>query len=139
MTSKQIGLVKETWLGVAAISDQAAAIFYAKLFELDPELRPLFQQADMQEQGKKLMQMIGVAVANLHKLDEVAPAVADLGRRHVDYGVKDADYDTVGHALLWTLGQGLGDAFTPDVERAWGETYGTLASVMKTAAAQAAA
>jgi hemoglobin-like flavoprotein len=89
----------------------------------------------MNEQGRNLMAMIGTAVANLGQLETIVPAVQDLGRRHAAYGVKPADYDTVGAALLWTLGQGLGDAFTPPVEAAWIEAYTVLATVMKDAAA----
>jgi len=136
MTPKQIEYVQETWAKVVPISEQAAELFYGRLFELDPELRALFK-TDMNEQGKKLMQMIGTAVAQLDKLGEVVPAVQALGKRHVGYGVQDAHYDTVGQALLWTLGQGLGDAFTEDVAAAWTKVYTTLATVMKEAAAEA--
>ena len=125
---------KVTWDQVKAISDTAAALFYGKLFELDPNLKPLFAHADMKEQGKKLMQMIGVAVSGLDALDKLIPAVEDLGRRHVGYGVEEAHYDTVGAALLATLKEGLGESFTPQTEEAWGITYNTLATVMKSAA-----
>ena len=135
MTPEQIQLVKTTWISVEKISEVAAELFYGKLFELDPELKSLFK-GDMQEQGKKLMQMIGVAVANLHQLDQVLVPVQQLGERHVDYKVKDEDYDTVAAALLWTLEKGLGDAWTDDAKDAWSETYVTLASVMKKAAAE---
>ena len=136
MTPEEIGYVKDTWKSVEQISDTAAELFYGRLFELDPSLRPLFT-SDMAEQGKKLMQMIGVAVANLHQLDEVLEPVQALGKRHVDYKVTADHYDTVGEALLWTLEQGLGDAFTEPVKGAWSKTYATLATVMKEAAAQA--
>ncbi len=89
----------------------------------------------MTEQGRKLMAMIGTVVANLGKLDTIVPAVQDLGRRHATYGVQPQHYDTVASALLWTLGQGLGDAFTQPVEVAWTEAYTILANVMKDAAA----
>ena len=134
MTPQQVELVKTTWAKVEPISEQAAELFYGKLFELDPALKALFPN-DMKEQGKKLMQMIGVAVANLHQLDQVLEPVKALGERHVDYQVKDEDYDTVAKALLWTLETGLGEAWTDDAESAWTETYVTLASVMKDAAA----
>lgn len=137
MTPQQIELVQTTWAKVMPISDTAAELFYGRLFELDPTLKPLFK-TDIKEQGKKLMQMISVAVNGLTKLEEIVPAVQDLGRRHVGYGVKDEHYDTVGAALLWTLEKGLEDAFTPDVKTAWTETYVTLATVMKEAAAEAA-
>jgi hemoglobin-like flavoprotein len=134
MTPEQIELVKSTWASVEQISDTAAELFYGKLFELDPKLKELFK-GDMTEQGKKLMQMIGVAVANLHQLGEVLVPVQELGKRHVGYNVKDEDYDTVAQALLWTLEQGLKDAWNEDVKAAWTETYVTLANVMKEAAA----
>lgn len=91
----------------------------------------------MAEQGKKLMQTIDVAVAGLDHLDRILPAVEDLGRRHVGYGVKEEHYDTVGAALPWTLDRGVGEDFTPEVEEAWARTYGMLAGVMKEAAARA--
>ncbi len=133
MTPQQVELVKQSWSKVAPISDKAAELFYGKLFELDPALKPLFK-GDMAAQGRKLMAMINTAVVNLDRLDEIVPAVQDLGRRHVGYGVKDAHYDTVASALLWTLGAGLGDAFTADVKTAWTEAYGILAGAMKAAA-----
>ncbi len=135
MTPEQIEMVTTTWDSVAKISDTAAELFYGKLFELDPKLKELFK-GDMTEQGKKLMQMIGVAVANLHQLDQVLEPVKALGERHVDYKVEDKDYDTVAEALLWTLEKGLGDAWNDDVKAAWTETYVTLATVMKQAAAE---
>ena len=138
MTPEQAILVKSSWAKVLPISDKAAELFYGKLFELDPELKPLFK-GDMTEQGKKLMKMINTAVNGLDRLEEIVPAVQNLGVRHIGYGVKDKDYDTVGAALLWTLEQGLGDAFTEDVKHSWATVYGILASTMKTAAAEAAA
>ncbi len=137
MTPEQIALVKSTWEMVVPISDKAAELFYGKLFELNPDLESMFS-GDMSEQGKKLMRMIGTAVNGLDRLDDIVPAVQQLGVRHIEYGVKDADYDTVGAALLWTLEQGLGEAFTNDVNTAWATVYGLLAGTMKSAAAQAA-
>jgi len=116
------------------IAPSAAALFYDRLFVLDPTLKPLFK-GDMAEQGRKLMEMIGTAVANLDRLETIFPAVQDLGRRHATYRVRPAHYDTVAAALLWTLGQGLGEAFTPAVEAAWTQAYTVLATVMKDAAA----
>ena len=134
MTPAQIELVKSTWASVEPISETAAELFYGRLFELDPKLKSLFS-TDMKEQGKKLMQMIGVAVANLHQLEEVLEPVQELGKRHLDYKVEEKDYDTVGEALLWTLERGLGEAWNDEVKEAWAETYTTLATVMKDAAA----
>jgi hemoglobin-like flavoprotein len=109
-------------------------MFYDRLFMLNPALRPLFK-GDMPEQGRKLMAMIGTAVANLHRLDDIVPAVRDLGRRHGGYGVQSDDYDTVATALLWTLEQGLGADFTPATRDAWTTCYVVLAGEMKAAAA----
>jgi hemoglobin-like flavoprotein len=138
MTPEQVKLVQESFEKVKPISDAAAEMFYAKLFELDPELKPLFSSSDMKAQGNKLMTMIGIAVAGLSNLESIVSAVEDLGKRHVGYGVLDSHYDTVGAALLWTLEQGLGDDFTPEVKEAWATVYGILANTMKTAAAKAA-
>jgi hemoglobin-like flavoprotein len=137
ISPEQITLVRDSWNRVLPIADQAAIVFYGKLFELDPSLQPMFK-GDMTEQGKKLMRMIGIAVDNLDRLDEVVPAVQELGVKHLEYGVKNSQYDTVGEALLWTLGRGLGDAFTTEVMCAWMDVYGLLAGTMKDAAREAA-
>lgn len=138
MTPKQVGLIKVTWDKVFPIADKAAELFYDKLFELDPSLKPLFK-GDMEEQGKKLMMTINTVVTSLENLDDLVPAVQDLGIRHAGYGVEDEHYDTVAAALLWTLGQGLGDEFTDEVKEAWTEAYIVLATIMKEAAATVAA
>lgn len=132
MKPEQITAVQESWREVESISDQAAALFYERLFTLDPSLQSLFQ-GDMVAQGKKLMSMIGVAVRGLSRLDSIVPAVEQLGVRHAGYGVKEEDYDTVAAALLWTLGQGLGAHFTDELKQAWTEAYTLLASTMKAA------
>ena len=138
MTPTQIKLVQDSFEQVVPIAEQAAAMFYERLFDIDPELRSLFK-TDLSDQGRKLMAMIRAAVNGLNNLDEIVPAVQALGRRHVEYGVVPADYDSVGEALLWTLEQGLGAAFTPEVKEAWTQTYELLAGAMKDAAAQVAA
>lgn len=134
MTPESKRLVKESWEKVAPISEVAAALFYGRLFELDPTLRHLFHR-DMAEQGRKLMQTLSIVARGLDRLDELVPAVEALGRRHGAYGVRDEHYATVRAALLWTLERGLGAAFTPAVREAWTEAYALLATVMKRAAA----
>ncbi len=138
MTPRQIELVQTTWEKCVPIAEQAAALFYGKLFELDPNLKPLFT-SDIKEQGKKLMTMITMAVRGLNDLSRLVPAVEDMGRRHVGYGVKDEHYATVGAALLWTLEQGLGGDFTPEVKEAWTEVYTVLATTMQKGASPAVA
>jgi hemoglobin-like flavoprotein len=137
MTPHQIQLVQTSWEKCVPIADQAAALFYGKLFELDPAVKPLFT-SDIKEQGKKLMTMITVAVRGLRDLEKLVPAVRDLGKRHIAYGVQNQHYATVGSALLWTLGQGLGEEFTPEVKEAWATVYGVLAATMQEGAAAAA-
>jgi hemoglobin-like flavoprotein len=134
MTNEQIKLVQDSFRQVAPIAETAAQLFYARLFELDPDLELLFK-GNLSEQGRKLMQMLGVAVNSLDRMDQLLPVVRSLGARHVSYGVRDKDYDTVGQALLWTLRKGLGEAFTPDVEAAWSNVYTALASAMQSGSA----
>jgi hemoglobin-like flavoprotein len=133
MDKQTVLLVQSTWLKVAPIAPQAAELFYQNLFNADPSVKPLFK-GNMEEQGKKLMQMIGAAVNKLNDLDTLVPILQGLAKRHVGYGVKEAHYDTVGAALLKTLEQGLGKSFTPDVKEAWAAVYGVMANVMISAA-----
>src|SRR5882672_4744802 len=114
MTLNEKNLVQGTFAQVAPIADAAAELFYGRLFEIDPTLKPMFR-GDMKEQGRKLMQMLAVAVKGLARLHEILPAVREMGRRHAAYGVRDEHYDTVATALLWTLERALGDGFTPEV------------------------
>lgn len=129
MTPEKIAMVQASFKKVAPIAGTAADIFYDKLFEIAPQVRPLFPE-DMSDQKMKLMQMLGVAVNGLTNLDSILPAVQDLGRRHSGYNVTEEHYAYVGEALLYALGQGLGEEFTEELKGAWAETYGTLASVM---------
>lgn len=133
MTPSQIRAVRDTWACVlparAAVADQ----FYARLFELAPEVRPLFRR-DIHAQGAMLMATLAGVVDHLDRLDRVLPSAEALARRHVGYGVRAEHYDVVGTALLWTLEQGLGARFTAEVRAAWAAAYGALAGAMKRAA-----
>jgi hemoglobin-like flavoprotein len=130
ISPRQISLVQQTWQQVLPIRDKAAALFYGRLFELDPSAKSLFK-GDLVQQGRRLMDMIDVAVRGLTKLDSLVPALRQMGERHVAYGVKPGHYDTVGAALLWTLGKGLGDGFTVEVKGAWAAVYGVLTATMQ--------
>lgn len=136
MTPDQRMHIQESWKQVAPIADTASAMFYERLFEIDPELRRLFAATDMTMQRRKLIEAIAGVVGGLDRLDDIVPEIAALGRRHGTYGVTDAHYDTVGAALLWTLEQGLGDAWTPAVEAAWVTAYTTIVQIMRAAAAE---
>ena len=139
MTPNQQQLIRDTWAQVTPIADEAARLFYERLFELDPALRRLFARTDMPAQRRNLVQTLTVVVKSIDKLETLVPAVEALGRRHAGYGVRPRHYATVGQALLDTLALGLGDSFTPDARDAWAEAYGLLADVMISAAeAQAA-
>lgn len=133
MTPEQLSLIQTSWAKVVPIQESAATLFYNKLFELDPAVKPLFK-GDMREQGRKLMMSLNVVVNGITNLDGLVPNIQELGRRHVAYGVEPKHYDTVGAAILWTLEQGLGAEFTPATKEAWTAAYTTLANVMKEAA-----
>jgi len=130
--------VQDSFEAVKPIADEAARLFYGRLFEIAPEVKPLFS-GNMEEQGVKLMKTLAIAVAGLNDLDALVPVLQKLGKNHVAYGVKAEHYPKVGEALLWTLEQGLGDAFTPEVKASWVGVYGILADTMMSGAyAQAA-
>lgn len=129
MSPEQIAIVQDNFNAVEPIADKAAELFYGKLFEIAPEVKPMFK-GDMTEQGAKLMRMIGIAVRGLNDLDSIVPAVQKLGQNHVAYGVKEEHFSAVGSALLWTLEQGLGDAWSDQAKEAWTVVYGVLSSTM---------
>ena len=137
MTPDQIRLVQESFRLVLPIRDQAAALFYGKLFELDPGTRGLFAATDLKSQGGKLMAAIGMVVGALNAPEAMLGKVKELARRHVGYGVEEAHYATVGAALIWTLEAGLGAAFTADLRAAWTAAYTLLSGVMIEAAREA--
>jgi nitric oxide dioxygenase len=129
MNPTQIKLVQDSFAKVAPISEQAAVLFYDRLFEVAPSVRAMFPD-DMSGQRKKLMATLAVVVNGLTNLEAVLPAASALAKRHVSYGAKAEHYPVVGAALLWTLEKGLGDAWTPEVSDAWIAAYGTLSGYM---------
>ena len=133
MTNEQQQLIKSSFREVERLGVIVALCFYQRLFELDPSLRALFH-TDIEEQSKKLLQALKMVSDGIHRLPEVLPAIESLGRRHVRYGVKDKDYETVGQALLWTLEESLGADFTGEVRVAWAAAFDLVAAAMKRAA-----
>lgn len=129
MTPDEVTAIKHSFAKVVAIADQAATLFYGKLFEIAPAVKPLFRH-DMTEQGRKLIATLAFVVHGLDNLQSIMPAVSSLAKRHVDYGVKAADYEPVGAALLWTLEQGLGAQWTPELAAAWTNAYKVLSEFM---------
>ena len=129
MTPDQVRLVQQSFSKVAPIADQAAMIFYDRLFEVAPTVKALFP-ADLTEQRKKLMAMLAAVVNGLSNIESILPGASALATRHVTYGAKAEHYPVVGGALLWTLQKGLGEAWTPEVAAAWTAAYGTLSTYM---------
>lgn len=136
MTPEQIEIVKANFIQIAPLADEVAAEFYERLFQLDPALRPLFQE-DLTEQKKKLMMMLKFAVGTLDRMEVFEPALAELGRKHVAYGVKETHYETVGAALILTLREMLGVNLTERLEAAWIVAYQRIAGIMQRAAYKA--
>ncbi|MGB5737508.1 MAG: globin family protein [Thiohalocapsa sp.] len=130
MNAEEIALVRTSWADMASISDQAADMFYGRLFEAYPEVRPLFK-GELDEQGEKLMRMIGKAVDALDDLEPLDRVIKMMGARHSGYGVDDGDYEKLADALFWTLEKQLGDAFTPATRAAWVSVYDDLATMMR--------
>jgi hemoglobin-like flavoprotein len=139
VTPERERLVRDSWEQFEPMALPFARIFYDHLFELDPETQRLFASTDMEAQGRKFWQMLAEIVRVLDEPDQLVSEVAALGRRHVGYRVTDGQYEIVGAALLWTLEQALGPAFTPEVRDAWSEAYLVLATVMRRAAARTSA
>jgi nitric oxide dioxygenase len=129
MTPDQVRLVQQSFSKVAPISDQAAKLFYDRLFEIAPQVKAMFP-ADLAEQHRKLMATLAVVVNGLGDLGSILPAASALAKRHVGYGARAEHYPVVGAALLWTLEKGLGDGWTPDVANAWTAAYSTLSGFM---------
>ena len=138
LTEDQKNLVRESFSRAERMADVVGLIFYKRLFELDAKLRPLFQH-NIQEQSKKLMATLKMVVEGLDYSHELLSSIRSLGRRHIQYGVKEQHYDTVGAALLWALEKALGPDFSPEARSAWLTVYTWLATTMKEAAAEAQA
>jgi len=130
MTVKETELVRRSFTQISLVAEAAGSSFYRRLFELDPALRALFK-GDLQEQARKLMHVLGLAVGWLDQPEMLVPAIEALGRRHAVYGVKSEHYRTVGQALILTLNDALGDAFTAEVRDAWIAVYELISSAMQ--------
>ncbi|MCU0647613.1 MAG: globin domain-containing protein [Gemmatimonadaceae bacterium] len=139
LTDLQRQLIRESWARITPRAAPVAAAFYDRLFQLSPEVQPLFAHADMTQQQAKLVQALALVVAHIDRFDAISGAVAELGRRHAGYGVRTEHYDLVGRALLETLAEGLGDDFTPALRDAWAAAFGAVAQTMQDGAAVRAA
>ncbi len=129
ITARQAALIHDSFAEIAPESDLIAAIFYDRLFEIAPQMRPYFRD-DMTEQRVKFMATLSMLLNSLSNLDIVLPAAGKLARRHVNYGVMPEHYPIVGQALLWTIQRTLGLKWTSDIAGAWTEAYGMLSGHM---------
>ena len=129
MTPDHVKSIQDSFAKVRPIANTAAALFYNRLFEIAPEVRPLFR-GDMTEQGRKLMKVLTIVVNGLGNLDSILPAASALAKSHVAYGVRPIHYTPVGEALLWALERSLGSEWTPDLQSAWSAAYATLSNFM---------
>ena len=129
MNSDQVSLIQHSFAKIRPIAQEAAALFYGRLFEIAPDVRPLFH-GDMAEQGRKLMATLAVVVNGLTDLESILPAASALAKKHVAYGVRAEHYGPVGVALLWTLEHGLGTDWTSDLAVAWTDAYTLLSEYM---------
>jgi hemoglobin-like flavoprotein len=135
MTPTQTQAIRSSWAALEPIQDEVAALFYERLFDVDPASQRLFHGTDMRVQRGALMQSLTFVVRSIDRVEELVPALEALGRRHASYGVTEDHYESVGAALMWTLAQALGDGFTTEVSEAWASAYVAVASVMIAAAA----
>lgn len=138
MTPEQELLVQLSFQKAVETTGATAVLFYRRLFELDPILFHLFP-ADLEEQQRKLIGMLRTVVDHLDRPEVLQPELEALGSRHVSYGARAEDYDTVGRALLWALEQSLGATFTPEVHDAWAATYAMITAAMQRGARVAGA
>lgn len=136
MTDQDLAIIRSTWAKVLPIAEQAADLFYGRLFEIAPDVQPMFAETDMTAQKGKLLTALNLAVQNADNPGALVPVLEEMGRRHVSYGVKDEHYDAVGAALIWTLEQGLGADFTDQARAAWTAVYGLVSDTMRRAAAE---
>jgi hemoglobin-like flavoprotein len=137
MTPRQIDLVKTTWQLAATSADTVGPLFYETLFEMVPEVKPMFSRTTVPEQSRKLLSMLSYVVGKLDSLEDILDEVTRLAQRHVKYGVQDIHYSYVGAALLMTLEKGLGNAWNNEVKDAWATCFGILSSAMMNAAGNA--
>jgi len=129
VTPAEVALVRESFKAMLHRREELAAAFYARLFEVAPQVRPMFT-GDLKEQGRKLMTTIASVVGSLDRFDDIRASVIDLGAHHAHIGARPEHYGVVGDALLWAMERELGPAFTPETKSAWARAYSTLAATM---------
>ena len=135
VNTDQIRLVRDSFPVISELSGPVAKLFYGRLFQLAPQVRPLFRQ-DIAVQGRKLMDMLTALVGNLDRFEELEPTLKAMGQRHAGYGVQAAHYESVASALIWAFGIALEGDFTPELKSAWTAVIEAVGAVMKDGAAE---
>lgn len=131
MKAQNIELVKKSWSLIEQMDqDIVGGLFYKRLFEIAPQVKPMFSEISIPEQSRKLVTMLTYIIKNVDRFDTILDEVVDMARRHVQYGVKSGDYAPVGQALLWTLENAFGKYWTADFNGAWTEVYNALATAL---------
>lgn len=132
---ENIRTIRDSFAAIRLSDQEAGLVFYNRLFEVAPGVRPLFP-ASLEDQSEKLFKTLKILVASLDRLDTVVPVLQDLGRRHTAYGAKPEHYAVVGSTLIWTLREALGEAFTPAVEQDWLQLFAVASAAMLRGAAE---
>ena len=131
MTGEQIRLVRVSWLQAAPYAQTVARFFYERLFQMDPEVRRLFGYTDMVAHRRELLVRVTVCVGALDRVDSIRHPLEGLAQRIAGVGVQDRHYAVAESALLWTMAQVLGDAWTDEVHQAWAAACGMLTTLMR--------
>jgi hemoglobin-like flavoprotein len=130
MTSRQIELIRSSWARVTATDEVTFGIgFYNRLFEIAPEIEPMFKRPIL-EQSRKLTTILDHVIEKLDALDDIVENIVKLAHRHENYGVKPEHYTLVGEALLWTLERELGDQWNDELKFAWTMCYVSISTAM---------
>lgn len=130
MTDEQKQLVRESFESIRDMAEPTAMLFYGRLFSMDPSLRKMFKP-DVKAQAGKLMDTLATVIGSIDQLDRLRPTMRELGKRHLEYGVKPEHYDAVAAAFLWALGHALQGECHPDVKAAWGRLLQDVSEEMK--------
>jgi hemoglobin-like flavoprotein len=130
MTADQVRLVRDSLDALHEDAEPFSLLFYGKLFELDPDSRRLFHN-DLAVQGRKIMDMLTSVAESLDNFEPMRARLAELGRKHAQYGVRPEQYDTLTTALLWSIGQALGPSFDAPTRVAWRLAINAICVAMK--------
>lgn len=131
MDANKARLVQESYQQVLALQGtKLTEAFYERLFRMFPEMKMAFRATDMERQHRMLFDAIAMVVESLHSPESLQDPLADLGKLHARRFVRPEYYARFGKALVETLGEFMGDQWTPALEEAWSELYADTVSLM---------